>query len=45
MNSSKSADIKLPRSVAIGWGIGTVVPSIMFNITNVFLMRFMTDLL
>ncbi|MEQ8735073.1 MAG: MFS transporter [Rhodospirillaceae bacterium] len=38
-------DVKLPLVVAIGWGIGTFVPSIMFNITNVFLMRFMTDVL
>ncbi|MBT4740844.1 MAG: MFS transporter, partial [Rhodospirillaceae bacterium] len=45
MNDSSKSDIKLPLAVAIGWGIGTVVPSIMFNITNVFLMRFMTDLL
>ncbi len=45
MNDISKADIKLPLAVAIGWGIGTVVPSIMFNITNVFLMRFMTDFL
>lgn len=45
MSKTTGEEIKLPLAVAIGWGIGTVVPSIMFNITNVFLMRFMTDLL
>ena len=33
----------LPLLVSVGWGIGTMVPAIMFNITTIFLMRFMTD--
>ena len=45
MKDKLQAEIKLPLAVAIGWGIGTVVPSIMFNVTNVFLVRFMTDFL
>lgn len=45
MSDSKSSEIKLPLAVAIGWGIGTIVPSIMFNVTNVFLVRYMTDFL
>ncbi len=45
MTDSTDTQIRLPLAIAIGWGIGTVVPSIMYNITNVFLMRFMTDIL
>ena len=43
MKTEIAPEVKLPLLIAIGWGVGTVVPSIMFNITNVFLMRFMTD--
>lgn len=43
MNDSPNVDIKIPLAVAIGWGVGTVVPSIMFNITNIWLMPYMTN--
>ena len=45
MSDNADTHIRLPLYIAIGWGVGTVVPSIMFNITNIFLMRFMTDVL
>lgn len=45
MSFRPEPDVRLPLAVAIGWGVGTVVPSIMFNVTNIFLMRFMTDVL
>ena len=45
MSDNAEAQVRLPLFIAIGWGIGTFVPSIMYNITNVFLMRFMTDVL
>ncbi|MBM3514781.1 MAG: MFS transporter [Alphaproteobacteria bacterium] len=34
---------RLPLSVGLGWGLGTVVTSIIFNTTNLFLIKFMTD--
>ncbi len=41
--STQNPDIKLPLYIAVGWGIGTVVPSIMFNITTIWLIPFMTN--
>lgn len=43
--STQNPDIKLPVFIAAGWGLGTVVPSVMYNVTNFFLMPFMTDML
>ena len=45
MTTASKPEVQLPLLIAVGWGIGTVVPSIMFNITNIWLMRFMTDIL
>ena len=36
---------RMPLALAIGWGIGTLVPSIMFNTTAFLLLRYMTDYL
>jgi GPH family glycoside/pentoside/hexuronide:cation symporter len=36
---------RLPLAIAAGWGIGTLVPSIMFNTTAFLLLRYMTDYL
>lgn len=43
MTDSSKPNISLPLYIAIGWGVGTVVPSIMFNITNIWLMPYMTN--
>lgn len=43
MTDSNKIDMTVPLYVAIGWGVGTVVPSIMFNITNIWLMPYMTN--
>lgn len=43
--STHNPAIKLPVFIAAGWGLGTVVPSVMYNVTNFFLMPFMTDML
>lgn len=36
---------RLPLTVALGWGVGTMVTAIIFNTTNLFLIKFMTDYL
>jgi GPH family glycoside/pentoside/hexuronide:cation symporter len=43
--STHNPEVKLPLFIAAGWGLGTVVPSIMYNVTSFFLMPFMTDML
>ena len=45
MESTANSHVRLPLTIAVGWGVGTLVPAIMYNITNLFLMRFMTDVL
>jgi GPH family glycoside/pentoside/hexuronide:cation symporter len=45
MSFKPEADVRLPIIIAVGWGFGTVVPSVMYNVTNFFLMQFMTDML
>jgi len=45
MSFKPEVGVRLPIIIAIGWGLGTVVPSVMYNITNFFLMQFMTDML
>ncbi len=42
MNQKKRT---IPFSLALGWGTGTLGISIMFNTTNILLLRFMTDFL
>ena len=34
---------RLPFRVAMGWGVGTLVTSVIFNSTNLLLIKFMTD--
>lgn len=40
-----TAKARLPLAVALGWGSGTLVTAVIFNSTNLFLIKFMTDYL
>ncbi len=41
----KTAERQISFSLALGWGVGTLGISVMFNTTNFLLLRFMTDFL
>lgn len=36
---------RIPFRMALGWGVGTLLPSILFNTTAFLLLRFLTDYL
>ncbi|WP_336951537.1 MFS transporter [Sphingobium aromaticivastans] len=43
MTAARPADARLPRSICMGWGLGTLGPVTVLTASNVLLLRYLTD--